>query len=171
MIPMILKISDSSYSSSPQTFLRKLMILTWNISWNSGSLFLSSSWSISKFSRRHMTGLFLLSSKPLKGAMQQYSGEFLLLPSTIPLLVIYFRACFCLGFRAFLLWHSMKQRRVKIDPFNILIWLYGIVKFMFSKKVAKIDEIFTVDLTLCSKCQIDGEYFVNFCGLLRKHEL
>ena len=42
---------------------------------------------------------------------------------------------------------------------------------MFFKKAIKIDEIFTVDLTLCSKCQIDGEDFVNFCGLLRKHEL
>ena len=39
------------------------------------------------------------------------------------------------------------------------------------KKATKFDEIFTVDLTLCSKCQIDGEDFVNFCGLLRKHEL
>ena len=42
---------------------------------------------------------------------------------------------------------------------------------MFSKKATKIDEIFTVDLTICSmyyKCQIDGEDFVNFCGLLRK---
>ena len=39
---------------------------------------------------------------------------------------------------------------------------------MFSKKATKIDEIFTDDLTLCSKCQIDGEDFVNFCGLLRK---
>ena len=45
------------------------------------------------------------------------------------------------------------------------------VKFIFSKKATKFDEIFTVDLTLCSKCQIDGEDFVNFCGLLRKHEL
>ena len=45
------------------------------------------------------------------------------------------------------------------------------VKFMFSKKATKIDEIFTVDLTLCSKRQIDGEDFVNFCGILRKHEL
>ena len=27
-----------------------------------------------------------------------------------------------------------------------------IVKFMFSKKATKIDEIFTIDLTLCSKC-------------------
>ena len=48
---------------------------------------------------------------------------------------------------------------------------YIYVKFMFSEKATKIEEIFTVDLTLCSKCQIDGEDFVNFCGLLRKHEL
>ena len=33
---------------------------------------------------------------------------------------------------------------------------------MFSKKATKIDKIFTVNLTLCSKCQIDGEDFVNF---------
>ena len=26
-------------------------------------------------------------------------------------------------------------------------------------------------MTLLSKCQIDGEDFVIFCGLLRKHEL
>ena len=45
------------------------------------------------------------------------------------------------------------------------------VKFMFSKKATKIDKIFTVDLTVCSKCQIDGEDFANFCGLLKKHEL
>ena len=43
--------------------------------------------------------------------------------------------------------------------------------FLFSKKATKIDKIFTFDLTLGSKCQIDGEDFVNFCGLLRKHEL
>ena len=42
---------------------------------------------------------------------------------------------------------------------------------MFSKKATKIVEIFTVDLTLCSKCQINGEDFDNFCGLLRKYEL
>ena len=42
---------------------------------------------------------------------------------------------------------------------------------MFSKKATIIDEIFTVDLTLHSKCQIDGDDFVDFCGLLRKHEL
>ena len=42
---------------------------------------------------------------------------------------------------------------------------------MFSKKATKIHEIFTIDLTLYSKCQMDSEDFVNFCGLLRKHEL
>ena len=42
---------------------------------------------------------------------------------------------------------------------------------MFSKKATKIDEIFIVDLTLTTQCQIDGEDFANFCGILRKHEL
>ena len=42
---------------------------------------------------------------------------------------------------------------------------------MFSKKPSKIEKIFTVNLTLCGKCQINGDDFVNFCGLLRKHEL
>ena len=42
---------------------------------------------------------------------------------------------------------------------------------MFSKKATKIDKIFTVNLTLCSKCQIVGEDFANFRGLLRKYEL
>ena len=37
------------------------------------------------------------------------------------------------------------------------------IKFMFFKKATKIDKIF--------KSQIDGEDFVNFCGLFRKHEL
>ena len=44
-------------------------------------------------------------------------------------------------------------------------------KFMFSRKATKIDKIFTGDLTLCSKHQIDGEDLINFCGLPRKHEL
>ena len=42
---------------------------------------------------------------------------------------------------------------------------------MFSKKATKIEKIFTVDLHLLRKRQIDGEDLVNFCGLLRKHEL
>ena len=45
------------------------------------------------------------------------------------------------------------------------------IKFMFSKKATKIDEIFTVDLTVTTYCQIDDEDFVKFCGLLRKREL
>ena len=44
-----------------------------------------------------------------------------------------------------------------------------VVKYVFSKKASKIDEIFTVDLTVTLNCQIDGDDFVNFCGLLRKH--
>ena len=45
------------------------------------------------------------------------------------------------------------------------------VKLIFSKKATKIDEIFTVDLKFITQCQIYGEDFINFCGLLRKHEL
>ena len=45
------------------------------------------------------------------------------------------------------------------------------VKLVFSKKGTKIDEIFTVELTLTTQCQSDGEDFVNYCGLLGKHEL
>ena len=45
------------------------------------------------------------------------------------------------------------------------------LKFMFSKKATKIDEIFTVDIKVTTCCQIDGEDFGNFCGLLRKCEL
>ena len=47
----------------------------------------------------------------------------------------------------------------------------GCVKFMLSKKATKIDEIFTIDLTATTYFQIDGQYFVTFCGLLRKREL
>ena len=45
------------------------------------------------------------------------------------------------------------------------------VKFMFVKKAPKIDEIFIVDLTATTYCQIDGEDFFNFFGLLRKLEV
>ena len=41
---------------------------------------------------------------------------------------------------------------------------------MFSKKATKFEKIFTVDLILITYCQIDSEDFVNFYGLLRKHE-
>ena len=46
-----------------------------------------------------------------------------------------------------------------------------LIKFMFSKKTTKNQEIFTVNLTLFSKCQIDGEDFINSCDLLKKHKL
>ena len=45
------------------------------------------------------------------------------------------------------------------------------LKLMFSKKATKIDKIFTIDLTICGKRQIDSEDFVNFRGLFRKYEL
>ena len=45
------------------------------------------------------------------------------------------------------------------------------LKFMFFKKASKIDEIFTVNLTVSTYCQIDSKDFANYCGLLRKHEL
>ena len=44
------------------------------------------------------------------------------------------------------------------------------VKFVFSKKATKNDQIFTVDLTFTTYRQIDGEDVVNFCGLLIKHK-
>ena len=45
------------------------------------------------------------------------------------------------------------------------------IKFILSKKATNIAEIYTVDLTFTTWRQIIGEDFINFCGLLRKHEL
>ena len=45
-----------------------------------------------------------------------------------------------------------------------------LVKFVFSKKATRVDEIFTVDLTLITEYQVDGEDFFNFCCLFRKHK-
>ena len=42
---------------------------------------------------------------------------------------------------------------------------------MFSKEATKIDEIFTVNLTLTTKYQKEGEDFFNFCCVLRKYKL
>ena len=58
-----------------------------------------------------------------------------------------------------------------VGCFLDLLVIFLKVKFVFSKKATKIDEIFTVDLTVRSKCQINAEDFVKFCGLLRRHEL
>ena len=40
--------------------------------------------------------------------------------------------------------------------------MLNILKFIFSKKATKIDEIFSVDLTLTTYGQIDGEDFVTY---------
>ena len=64
---------------------------------------------------------------------------------------------------------SLLKLNLNVSNFLISNMRLSAVKFMFSEKAKKIDEIF--DLTLCSKCQIDGEDFIDFCGLLRKHEL
>ena len=46
------------------------------------------------------------------------------------------------------------------------------VKFVFSKKATKIDEIFTADLTLTTYIMSNRRWrFRHFCGFLRKHEL
>ena len=42
---------------------------------------------------------------------------------------------------------------------------------VFSKKAMKIDIIFSIDLMLTTKRQIDGEDFINFCDLPGKHEV
>jgi hypothetical protein len=60
---------------------------------------------------------------------------------------------------------------MSLDGFFGEISTQSFLKFMFSKKVTKIDEIFTVDLTLFSECQIDGEDFVNFYGRFKNREL
>ena len=63
-------------------------------------------------------------------------------------------------------------KKLKLRPYcSIQSNIIGVVKFKFSKKAKKIEEILTVYLTLYNKCQIDGEDLVNCCGLLRKHEL
>ena len=57
----------------------------------------------------------------------------------------------------------------KKTTFQEMCWCN--IQLMFSKEATKMDEIFIIHLTLCSKCQIGGEDFVNFRGLLRKHKL
>ena len=41
-----------------------------------------------------------------------------------------------------------------------------VIKFMFSTKATKIDEIFTVNLTLRIESQINGEDFIIFVAFL-----
>ena len=68
--------------------------------------------------------------------------------------------------------HMVKNSGLQSPPrFEYLTAALWYVKFMFSKKATKFDKFFTVNLMLRSKCQIDGEDFVSFCGLPRKNEL
>ena len=48
---------------------------------------------------------------------------------------------------------------------------YLSVKFMFSKKATKMDEIFTVDLTVITYFQIVGEDLVNFVAFSKNVNL
>ena len=70
---------------------------------------------------------------------------------------------------------SLDLQGIVFNLFNLFnpqeVTILKLVKFMLSKKATKIDEIFTADLTLFSKSQIHDEDFVNFCGLLQKHDL
>ena len=66
-----------------------------------------------------------------------------------------------------LLLATLKVRETRREKIRSVILL----KFVFSKKATKFDKLYTVDLTLTTYCQIDGEDFFNFCGLLRKHKL
>ena len=72
--------------------------------------------------------------------------------------------------------HLNTNRRLQnefktMDASTFFISERSYIKFVFYKKATNNDKIFTVNLTLCSKCQIYSEDLVNFCGLIRKHEL
>ena len=61
--------------------------------------------------------------------------------------------------------YSSSAKTSVLNSNQILLNILGhvfMVKFIFSKKATKIDEIFTVDLTFTTLCQIDIEDFVKF---------
>ena len=60
--------------------------------------------------------------------------------------------CVCFDLLKMDFYFGIKTDKVKVNCLSL--------KFVFSKK-----------LTITTQCQIAGEDFVNFCGLLRKHEL
>ena len=68
--------------------------------------------------------------------------------------------------------HEKSMASKQINQLYKMSYLQVIkTKMVKNKKATKIDEIFTVDLKVTTYCQIDGEDFVNFCGLLRKRKL
>ena len=96
-----------------------------------------------------------------------FSPVCLLMRHPLPRIGLWWSIIFIIFFANFIQNHVWKSKKNLAS----CVWIYLVdVKFMFSKKATKINEIFTVDLTFCSERQIDGEDFVNFCGLLRKHK-
>ena len=89
----------------------------------------------------------------------------LVFPTTATLLL--------LGATVYLVFNTFHQESLMgfVPPAMVGLLSLIFVKFIFSKKATKIDEIFTVNLTLCSNCQIGGEDFFNFCGFFRIYEL
>ena len=67
-------------------------------------------------------------------------------------------------------WKNRKYANQTSEKNKNKAFIITSLKFMFSKKATKIDEIFTIYFNLNQR-QIDGEDFVNSCGLLRKHDL
>ena len=77
--------------------------------------------------------------------------------------------CFCWGYYQYLTKLNILSAKKLHGYWQRFQPITDSLKFVFSKKATKIGKIFTVNLILCSRCQIDGEDFVNFCGLLRKN--
>ena len=65
---------------------------------------------------------------------------------------------------------EISSYRIGTLPISMYSVVAESVKVFFSKKVKKIDKIFTTYLTL-THCQIGSENFVNYYGLLGKQEL
>ena len=60
----------------------------------------------------------------------------------------------CLISESFSFFLKSQKKRCQITVLSTIL-----IKFVFSKKATKIDEIFTVDLTVTTYCQINGEDF------------
>ena len=63
----------------------------------------------------------------------------------------------------------MKKKSILKSAVSIYIAakIISMIKFV----VTKIEEIFSINLTLATQLQIGGEDFIKFCGLLRKNKL
>ena len=61
-----------------------------------------------------------------------------------------------------------KYKKILFFYLSVTCRHWAQLKFTLSEEATKIDKIFTIHLTVTTYCQIDGEDFVNICGLLRK---